>query len=366
MARTADRGGWPTWTAWGSLVWSATYAVAGATWWVGASWYPFAEVPPDRSSASLIEGMPASVIGPVFVVAGTVGVAAAIAFLTSSNTAVRRSAVIVGSVLALAATCLVPDYTILALLALWPVLLVFAVTGVQGAQEGVGDILYWHRINLLLVFVGGLLWAGSTLAACRRSRGACVRCGRASTRPQLPTAARVERLSLLGRRFVWLAVLATIPYDVTRFAWFLGWGLGLSEEMYASLHDPPELLAVGLALGALSTGGALLTHGLVAPWGERFPRWMPRYAGRRVPPMLAVVPAGVVAVSLPPASIMFAGSRVNGGFDMENWGTWLPSLFWLAWAVGLGGAAWTYYLRRRGPCRHCATSAPAPHAATRW
>ncbi len=69
--------------------------------------------------------------------------------------------------------------------------------------------------------------------------------------------------------------------------------------------------------------------------------------------MLAVVPAAMVAVALPPASIMFAGSEINGGFDLSNWGTWLPSLFWLAWAVGLGGAAWTYYLRRRRPCRHC-------------
>jgi hypothetical protein len=164
---------------------------------------------------------------------------------------------------------------------------------------------------------------------------------------------------------VWLAVISTIPYDVTRIAWFLGWPLGLSDAMYRSLQDPPILLTVGMVLGLLSTLGAALTHGLVTPWGERFPRWLPRIGGRRVPVMLAVVPAGAVAISLPPASIMFAHPGLNGGFDLVNWGVWLPSLFWLLWGVGLGGAAWTYYLRRRGRCRHCGPEWPAPEPVDR-
>jgi hypothetical protein len=260
----------------------------------------------------------------------------------------------VGTVTALAGTVLVPDYTMLALLALWPALLVFAVTGVPGAQDGIGDILYWHRINLLVFFVGGLLWAGATLAARRRDSGTCVHCGRAPGAPQVATRQQVERLLAVGRRFVLLAVLATLPYDITRVAWWLGWPLGLSEELYMSLQDPPELLMVGLALAALSTAGAALTHGLVARWGEHFPGWLPGVGGRRVPVMLAVVPAAVVTMTLPPAALMFADARTNGGFDFANWGAWLPSLFWLLWAVGLGGATWAYHQRRRGACPHCA------------
>ncbi len=272
----------------------------------------------------------------------------------------RRAALAVGAVIAVVAACLVPDYTMLGVLATWPVLLVFAFTGIPGSQGGLGDILYWHRVHLILVFAGGLLWAGATLAAGRRARRACTHCGRPPGAAERVSAAGRLRLLARGRAFVRLAVLATVPYDVTRIAWFLGWPLGLSPDLYESLQDPPELLAVGLALGVLSTAGAALTHGLVAGWGERFPRWVPRVGGRSVPVMLAMVPAGAVAVTLPPASIMFANPRINGGFDLADWGVWLPSLFWVLWAVGLGGAAWTYYLRRRGACRHCAGARRTP------
>ncbi|MBC2875445.1 hypothetical protein H7K43_10295 [Streptomyces sp. TYQ1024] len=58
--------------------------------------------------------------------------------------------------------------------------------------------------------------------------------------------------------------------------------------------------AVGLSVltGAL----ALLTvMGLVGSWGETFPRWVPLLAGRRVPPLAAIVPAilgGLALVAL--------------------------------------------------------------------
>ncbi|MDV3220352.1 hypothetical protein [Intrasporangium sp.] len=345
---------WPRWTAWGALIWSAAYAVAGLLWWRGADWYPFAAVPMDRMSMSILEGAPAEVVGPGFAVLGGLGVAAATVFLVGTQSfIVRRAALVVGASSAVLATTLIPDYTMLGLLALWPVLLVFAFTGVPGDQDGLGDILYWHRVNLLLVFLGGLLWAAATLAAHRRSAGRCVHCGRRPGAAQPVSVLRRRHLLVRGRRWVLLAVLATIPYDVTRLAWWLGWPLGLTEELFVSLQDPPELLTVGLALAVLSTGGAALTHGLVARWGEVFPRWIPRLRGRRVPVLLAVIPATTVTLTLPPAALMFASSRVNGGFDLANWGVWLPSLVWLLWAIGLGGATWAYHQRRRGACAHC-------------
>ena len=348
---------WPRWTAWGALVWSLGYAVAGACWTTGASWYPFGDVPDDRASASLLEGGPSWIVGPAFLMTGLLGVVAAATFLRPHPPyGLRRASFGVGVVIAVVSTCVVPDYTMLGVLAMWPVLVVFAFTGIPGDQAGIGDVLYWHRVNLILVFAGGLLWAGAALTARRRARGACTHCGRLPGAPATISEPQRRQLLRRGRGLVWLAVLATIPYDVTRLAWFAGWPLGLSRELHESLQDPPALLVVGLALGLLSTAGAALTHGLVAGWGERFPRWLPRVGGRSVPVMLAVIPASVVAVTLPPASIMFAGPKVNGGFELADWGVWLPSMFWLLWAVGLGGAAWAYYLRRRGACRHCAAA----------
>ena len=43
-------------------------------------------------------------------------------------------------------------------------------------------------------------------------------------------------------------------------------------------------------------GLALLAFGLVTPWGERVPAWIPRLRGRRIPPRLVVTVAGTGAV----------------------------------------------------------------------
>ena len=83
-------------------------------------------------------------------------------------------------------------------MALSPALVVFAFTGVPGDQAGVGDILYWHRVNLIILFVGGVLWAATAIAYHRRSRNACVSCGRVdgeekewTTRSLAPLAGKV-------------------------------------------------------------------------------------------------------------------------------------------------------------------------------
>jgi hypothetical protein len=83
----------------------------------------------------------------------------------------------------------------------------------------------------------------------------------------------------VGRWATYVAVVIPIPYAVTRWAWALGFPLGISEEF---LREGQE---VGLwwAGAALAVGGAILTLGLVQRWGEVFPRWIPFLGGKRVP-----------------------------------------------------------------------------------
>jgi hypothetical protein len=70
--------------------------------------------------------------------------------------------------------------------------------------------------------------------------------------------------------------------------------------LVAGLFDEDEVHPLGGSLGeqiyvpslsVVSMGLALLTLGLVQPWGEMVPRWIPVLGGRRVAPMAAVVPA---------------------------------------------------------------------------
>ncbi|MFI0355235.1 hypothetical protein [Actinomadura sp. 9N407] len=51
-----------------------------------------------------------------------------------------------------------------------------------------------------------------------------------------------------------------------------------------------------LSLSIITEGLALLTLGLVRPWGETVPGWVPVVGGRRIPTLAVVVPAAVGAV----------------------------------------------------------------------
>ena len=352
--------GWPHWAAVGVVVWSAAYGAAGAWWTLGGAGYPFAPIHEDRRSGSILEGAPVAVVGPVMVALGVAGVIAGL-LMTRESSRFRPLVIGFGWLAAVVMVVVVPDFTLLAVLAMWPALLVFAFTGVPGAQDGIGDILYWHRDHLILVFLAGVLIAVATIGYQRRTRGACPTCGR-DDHPA-PSWQSPARALTWGRRAVWLAVLSTVPYEVTRIAWYLGWPLGITDEFHAMMANTPGMLEMGLTLALLSLGGAVLTHGLVSAWGERYPRWLWFRAGRRVPPALAIIPATLVAVVLPPAGLM----NFRTDLDMSSWAVNGPGMLWFGWAVGLAAATYAYYLRRRGQCTRCGRGASAsePTAASR-
>lgn len=95
-----------------------------------------------------------------------------------------------------------------------------------------------------------------------------------------------------------LAALTVLPSCVWRLAMVAGFDLGYHpawiEANASSVSDRAYL--VGLSL--LTEGLVLLTLGLVRPWGERLPAWLPLLYGRAVPTMAALVPAGIGAVCL--------------------------------------------------------------------
>jgi hypothetical protein len=344
---------WPAWSAFAAAAWSLTYGVLGVYWSDGGANYPFAKVDDDHSTASLLEGVPAHVVAPVIAAVGFLGAAVAVVMMFRRSKALEVFAVVLAVVLAL----LIPDYTLLAMIALSPALLVFAFTGVPGQQDGIGDILYWHRVNLLLMFVGGLLWAATALAHRRRARDLCLSCGRGDAPER---AWRTPEGALRwGRWAVLVAVLSNVPYEVTRIAWYFGWPLGITDEFQQMMTDTPYMLEVALAMAVMGIGGSILTHGLVHRWGEVYPRWIWFKAGQRIPPALAIVPASLVAVVLIPAGLM--NIRLQGDND---WGLVLPGTLWVVWGAALGAAAYAYYLRRRTTCRRCGRGSPAAAVLT--
>lgn len=131
-----------------------------------------------------------------------------------------------------------------------------------------------------------------------------------------------------------------------------------------------------LVLSGAELSLGLLTLGLVRPWGEALPRWVPLLGGRRIPTRVAVIPATVGAIAVTLLSITMVinrffprwggkpetieEARALSSFDIpanadlggvEAWVAWLyaPSL---AWGPLLAAVTLAYYRRRRhsGEC----------------
>ncbi|MBT2452904.1 hypothetical protein J7F03_38900 [Streptomyces sp. ISL-43] len=86
--------------------------------------------------------------------------------------------------------------------------------------------------------------------------------------------------------------LITLPSGLWRIA--LVAGLPVAAEPVRTVGGTLYILSLTVVSEAL----ALLTLGLVQPWGEIVPRWIPLLGGRRVHPLAAVVPALLGATAL--------------------------------------------------------------------
>jgi hypothetical protein len=164
---------------------------------------------------------------------------------------------------------------------------------------------------------------------------------------------------------VYVALVAPIFYVLTRYAWALGFSLGMNEEFFRSGQEGGKWIGAALSLGNFILVGALLMLGLVQRWGEIFPRWMIGLAGRRVPIALAVIPASLASVLLVVGGTgiwsglpqMLANLVAVGAGDREITSAILfelgPTLLFPVWGVALALATLGYYYRRRGPCGAC-------------
>lgn len=135
-----------------------------------------------------------------------------------------------------------------------------------------------------------------------------------------------------------LAALGPLPYALVRLTWLTPWpALAPTDDL------PPETRLWGMLLSVGAWAGIVLTIGLVRPWGEVFPRWVPFAGGRPVPVWFAAVPGGFVATVLTAAAVPFALSGLDAWLGPVDVLVILP--FWY-WGPMLGLATWGYVLHR--------------------
>jgi hypothetical protein len=120
-----------------------------------------------------------------------------------------------------------------------------------------------------------------------------------------PTSATAPHWAVVTAHVV---ALLPLPSALWRLGLALGFSGGYTEAGLVELNLDAVGIAGVLGLSVLSEAAALLTLGLVRPWGEVLPRWVPVGGGRPVPVRAAVLPA-------------LAGAAVLTAL-------WTPMLFW--------------------------------------
>jgi hypothetical protein len=156
----------------------------------------------------------------------------------------------------------------------------------------------------------------------------------------------------------YLAPLVTLTSGLWRFGLVFGASMGVvidGEPMTVSGWETAYV--IGLSVVAEAT--ALLTIGLVRPWGERAPAWMPLIGGRRVPPGPVVTVALLGSLALMylwvGTALAYAGDELGDSFVGSGWEALFVAAYapLLLWGPLVAAVTFDYWRRRtargRGP-----------------
>ncbi|AEM85569.1 hypothetical protein [Streptomyces violaceusniger] len=152
-----------------------------------------------------------------------------------------------------------------------------------------------------------------------------------------------------ARRVAAAALWASAPSALWRLAVVLGVPLGLAESEYDSMLIPGWGYLVVPLLSAFQEALAFLTLGLVRPWGEVWPGWIPGLRGRRIPVYAAVVPAALGALACTIYGVLFMWTTLHADMEITRWGEWLMNVCYVplvAWGPLLAVVTVHYYRRR--------------------
>ncbi|WP_449337557.1 hypothetical protein [Streptomyces griseus] len=146
-----------------------------------------------------------------------------------------------------------------------------------------------------------------------------------------------------------LITLIVLPTALWRLAMVLGSPSGYTAAGFVPFDTPGAKLWM-LTLSVVCELLALLSLGLVRPWGETVPRCIPRVGGRRVRPLAAVVPAAAGALAL---TAIWAAMPLWWTYphtDMTPTGGLLVGVIYqplVLWGPLLGAVTVSYYRRTR-------------------
>jgi hypothetical protein len=165
----------------------------------------------------------------------------------------------------------------------------------------------------------------------------------------------------------YLAPLVTLPSGLWRFGLVFGGSMGVVRDGQPMAVGGWEIAYV-IGLSVVAEAAALLTIGLVRPWGERAPAWMPLIGGRRVPrgPVAVVALLGALALMYlwVGAALAYARHELADEFEGSGWealfvAAYAPLLLWGPLVAAVGFDFW-----RRRPAHRPARRAPVTDAGS--
>jgi hypothetical protein len=366
---------WQRWAPYAAVAWSLIYAAQAVYWVASRRGFPYTPAAVSGGMGPLLGHFGPVAAWIIVVLAGFPASVLGMAMLRGLRSrSLRPLFILTGALLSGILLLLMTGLDLLVLLGYIPYIVRGLFTGSEVTQRYIQGLTQWTTIHQLLCLIGGFLWLAATVRYTRLSGDACLYCGRRDDSQgwQEPTQA-----ARWGRIAVYVAMVAPLSYAFTRYAWALGFPLGMSEAQLLQ-GQASGMWISGLFLATFGLVGAFLMLGLVQRWGEVFPRWMIGLAGRRVPIALAVVPASLVSVLLIVGGIVIGSGLPGMATNLAAtgvqglgifWGIFFqvgPTLLFPVWGVALAMATLGYYFRRRGPCKVCgrgALSQPAQQPA---
>ncbi|WP_242910925.1 hypothetical protein [Actinomadura terrae] len=149
-----------------------------------------------------------------------------------------------------------------------------------------------------------------------------------------------------------IAALAALPSGLWRLPMAWGNPMGFEKSFMDDLHTPGWGSAYVVGLSLVAELFALLTLGLIQPWGERFPQGMPWIGGRPilVKPVVIAAMTGAALVALYNVGYLYTAIKNPAGSPTgaDLWFMHACYAPMLAWPPLL--AAVTIHYKRRRSC----------------
>lgn len=160
----------------------------------------------------------------------------------------------------------------------------------------------------------------------------------------------VPGVPLWAERAAHVIALVNVPSGLWRLGLAAGIGFGLADAELRQLHTPGWGSLYLIALAALSELFGLLALGLIQPWGETWPRWVPFLHGKRISPLAVTTSAALGSVATTVYGGLLVYTSFNAHIDGTAWASWLINILYLPlllWGPLLSAVTVHYHLRRR-------------------